>query len=37
MRARGEGGAAAIEFALVFPIFVMLTFGMISTDRKSVV
>lgn len=29
-RARGEGGAAAIEFALVFPIFVMLTFGMIS-------
>lgn len=31
MRARGEGGAAAIEFALVFPIFVMLTFGMIST------
>lgn len=29
-RGRGDRGAAAIEFALVFPLFVMLTFGMIS-------
>jgi Flp pilus assembly protein TadG len=26
----GQGGAAAVEFALVFPIFVMVTFGMLT-------
>ena len=29
-RTRGDDGAAAVEFALLFPLFVMLTFGMIS-------
>lgn len=29
-RARSDDGAAAVEFALLFPLFVMLTFGMIS-------
>jgi Flp pilus assembly protein TadG len=30
LRRRDERGAAAIEFALIFPIFAMLTFGLIS-------
>lgn len=29
-RRAGEQGAAAVEFALVFPIFVMVTFGMLT-------
>jgi Flp pilus assembly protein TadG len=27
---RGDGGAAAVEFALLLPLFFMLVFGMIS-------
>jgi Flp pilus assembly protein TadG len=29
-RARGESGAAAVEFALLLPLFAMLTFGIIT-------
>lgn len=29
-RARGEGGAAAVEFALLFPIFMILALGIIA-------
>ncbi len=28
--ARGEGGASAVEFAVVAPVFVLITFGMIA-------